>query len=118
MAESTRLITVEVAYAKPEAQEIVSLEVEEGTSLEQAIERSGLLTTFPEIDLKQNKVGIFGKLTKPGTLLRDRDRVEIYRPLIADPKEVRKQRAARGKQMKKGGGDLPADADETQASPD
>ena len=58
---------------------------------------------YPEIDLKHNKLGIYGKLCKADTLLRDRDRVEIYRPLIADPKEVRKQRVAEGKAMKKGG---------------
>jgi putative ubiquitin-RnfH superfamily antitoxin RatB of RatAB toxin-antitoxin module len=71
----------------------------------QAIEASGLLQKHPEIDLAKNKIGIFGKLTKPDAVLRDQDRVEIYRPLIADPKEVRKQRAAAGKVMKKGAGD-------------
>ena len=63
---------------------------------------------YAEIDLKKNKVGVFGKLTKLDAPLRDRDRVEIYRPLIADPKEVRKKRADEGKAMKKGGGDLEA----------
>jgi len=58
----------------------------------------------PEIDLAKAKVGIYGKLSKMDTVVRARDRVEIYRPLIADPKEVRKQRAAEGKVMKKGGG--------------
>jgi putative ubiquitin-RnfH superfamily antitoxin RatB of RatAB toxin-antitoxin module len=66
---------------------------------------------FPEIDLTVNQVGIFGKLIKLETPLRHLDRVEIYRPLIADPKEVRKQRAADGKAMKKGGGDTPAEAE-------
>jgi hypothetical protein len=64
------------------------------------------LAKFPEIDLAVNKVGVFGKLTKLDTELRHLDRVEIYRPLIADPKEVRRQRAAEGKVMKKGGGDI------------
>ena len=59
---------------------------------------------YPEIDPAKGKFGIYSKLAKPDTVLRDRDRVEIYRPLIADPKEVRKQRAAEGKVMKKGGG--------------
>jgi hypothetical protein len=75
---------------------------------EEAIIASGIMAKFPEIDLNINKVGIFGKLTKLDTKLRHLDRVEIYRALIADPKEVRKQRAADGKIMKKGGGDLVA----------
>ena len=102
MAES---INVEVVYAKPERQEIASISLPEGSTVEQAIEASGFLAKHPEIDLTKNKLGIYAKLAKPETALRDRDRVEIYRPLIADPKEVRKQRAAEGKAMKKGGGD-------------
>jgi len=97
-------ILVEVAYAKPDVQVIIPLTVELGTTLEQAIEQSGILDSFPEIDLNKNKVGIFSKLAKKDVVLRKKDRVEIYRPLIADPKEVRKQRAAEGKAMKKGGG--------------
>ncbi len=96
---------VEVAYALPDQQVIVAVEVEEGSTLRQAIERSGVTHTFPEIDLAVNKVGIFGRLAKLDDPVRARDRVEIYRPLLADPKEVRKQRAAEGKGMKKGGGD-------------
>lgn len=96
---------VEVVYARPDIQVLIPLEVEEGTTLRTAIERSGVLERFPEIDLEKAKVGIFGKLSKLDTMLRAKDRVEIYRPLIADPKEVRKQRAAEGKQMKKGGGE-------------
>lgn len=99
-------IPVEVAYALSGEQVILELEVERGTTLRQAIERSGILERFPDIDLEQNKVGIFGKLSKLDNELMARDRVEIYRPLIADPKEVRKQRAAEGKRMKKGGGDI------------
>lgn len=101
-------ITVEVAYALPDEQLIVPIKVQEGITAENAIYASGILKKFPEIDLTINKIGIFGKLTKLDTALRHLDRVEIYRPLIADPKEVRKQRAADGKIMKKGGGDLPA----------
>jgi len=96
---------VEVAYALPEVQVILPVEVEEGSTVRQAIEQSGILGRFPDIDIDKTKVGIFGKLTKLDNALRARDRVEIYRPLIADPKEVRKQRAAEGKRMKKGGGD-------------
>ncbi|MFA5530416.1 MAG: RnfH family protein [Thiohalomonadaceae bacterium] len=97
---------VEVAYAKPERQFIIPVEVESGMTLRHAIERSGLLEKCPEIELASTKVGVFGKLSKLDKELRPRDRVEIYRPLIADPKEVRKQRSAEGKRMKKGGGDV------------
>ena len=97
-------IEIEVAYAKPERQDVVQVKLPEGSTAQQAVEASGLLQRYPEIDLAKSKLGIYGKLAKPDTALRDRDRVEIYRPLIADPKEVRKQRAAEGKVMKKGGG--------------
>ena len=102
-------ILVEVAYAKPDVQVIIPLKVNPGTTVEQAILQSGILDNFPEIDLTKNKVGIFSKLTKKDAVLREKDRVEIYRPLIADPKEVRKQRAAEGKAMKKGGGKVTSD---------
>ena len=97
-------IHIEVAYAEPETQVIIPLTVPQGTTIGQAIQQSGVLEMFPTIDLTVNKVGIFSKLSKLDTALRERDRVEIYRPLIADPKEVRKQRAAQGKKMRKGGG--------------
>lgn len=97
-------IRVEVAYALKEHQEIVPLSLPSGTTLQQAVEASGLAAKYPDIDLAKGKFGIYSKLAKPDTVLRDRDRIEIYRPLIADPKEVRKQRAAEGKAMKKGGG--------------
>jgi putative ubiquitin-RnfH superfamily antitoxin RatB of RatAB toxin-antitoxin module len=103
MAES---INVEVVYALADVQELAQLTLPEGCTVAQAIAASGLLEKYPEIDLKKNKLGVFAKLAKAETMLRDRDRVEIYRPLIADPKEVRKQRAAEGKVMKKGGGEL------------
>lgn len=98
-------IKVEVIYALPEKQEFVSVQLDEGATVRQAIEASGLLAKYPEIDLAKNKLGVFAKLAKADAVVRDRDRVEIYRPLIADPKEVRKQRAAEGKVMKKGAGD-------------
>ncbi|MDT8388392.1 MAG: RnfH family protein [Thiogranum sp.] len=98
-------IPVEVAYARPDRQLILKLEVPVGTTVQQAVEQSTILEKFPEIDLAKAKMGIFGKLKKPTEALLAGDRVEIYRPLIADPKEVRKQRAAAGKVMKKGGGD-------------
>jgi hypothetical protein len=95
-------ITVEVAYARPSEQFLERLTVPENCSIESAIGRSGLLERCPEIDLTVNKVGIFGKAAALSAELRDGDRVEIYRPLIADPKEARKKRAAEGKAMKKG----------------
>jgi putative ubiquitin-RnfH superfamily antitoxin RatB of RatAB toxin-antitoxin module len=102
-------IHVEVVYALASRQKVLDLVLPEGTTVQQAIERSGLLAEFPEIDLSKNKLGIWNKLAKADAVLRDQDRVEIYRPLIADPKEVRRQRAAEGKVMKKGGGDTPAE---------
>lgn len=94
---------VEVAYALPDRQAIVPLRVAAGTTAGQAIELSGILRLFPEIDLAVQKIGIFSKVCKDDQELREGDRVEIYRKLIADPKAVRKQRAAEGKPMKKGG---------------
>jgi len=102
MSESDN-ITVEVAYARPDSQLIVPLEVEPGTTVASAIEKSGILYIYPEIDMTSAKVGIFGKICRKDQVLREKDRVEIYRPLIADPKEIRKQRAAAGKTMRKGG---------------
>ena len=91
---------VEVAYALPDKQSLVSLEVEEGTTIKEAIEASGVLDTYDQIDLTRDKVGIFSKFATLDTVLREKDRVEIYRPLIADPKQVRKERATKGKAMR------------------
>ena len=96
MADEAR-IEVEVAYAKPDEQLILRVEGEAGLTAKDAIERSHILERFPEIDLSANKVGIFGKAAKLDTVLAQGDRVEIYRPLIADPKESRKKRAAKKK---------------------
>jgi uncharacterized protein len=95
-------MNIEVAYALEDKQTLLSLEVEEGVTLKQAIELSGILDSYPQIDLLKDKTGIFGKITKLDAVLRDQDRVEIYRPLIADPKQVRKERAAQGKKMRSG----------------
>jgi putative ubiquitin-RnfH superfamily antitoxin RatB of RatAB toxin-antitoxin module len=95
-------VSVEVIYALKDRQELVALKLPAGVTAGEAVERSGLLGKYPEIDLAKNKLGVFAKLVKPDAVLRDRDRVEIYRPLIADPKEVRKKRAAESKVMKKG----------------
>ncbi len=99
-------INVEVVYALPQEQTLLQLQVPQGSTLGDAIRASGILEKYPDIDLTRNKLGIFGKLSKEDAVLRDRDRVEINRPLIADPKEVRRKRAEEGKAMKKGGGDL------------
>jgi putative ubiquitin-RnfH superfamily antitoxin RatB of RatAB toxin-antitoxin module len=99
-------IGVEVAYARPDQQVLIPLRLPASATVEDAIRRSGVLERFPEIDLGKNKVGIFSKIAKLDTALRDKDRVEIYRALIADPKEVRRKRAEEGKVMKKGGGDV------------
>jgi putative ubiquitin-RnfH superfamily antitoxin RatB of RatAB toxin-antitoxin module len=104
--ESGKLISIEVAYALPDEQVIVDVDIDPTDSVEAALRKSGILEQFSEIDLTQNRVGIFGKITKLDATLKERDRIEIYRPLLADPKEVRKQRAAEGKRMKKGGGDV------------
>ena len=94
------LITVEVAYALPHQQKIVSLLVEPGTTALQAVERSEIVKFFPEIDIANAKLGIFGQAlgtkgldTAAGHVLRQGDRVEIYRPLVVDPKDARRKRA-------------------------
>ena len=102
-AEVANLIKIEVVYGLADKQDLLSFEVEEGITVQEAIVQSGIMDEYDDIDLSKNKVGIFGKLTQLKKVLRDKDRVEIYRPLIADPKEVRKKRAAAGKSMKKGG---------------
>ena len=93
---------VEVAYARLDEQVLLELVVDTGITLKETVEKSGILERFPEIDLAKNKLGIFGKMAKLDAKLTEGDRVEIYRPLIADPKEQRKKRAAEGKEMKKG----------------
>lgn len=92
-----KTIQIEVVYGLAHKQKLLSLPVTEGMTVEQAIIESGILSLFPEIDLNENKVGIWNKAVKLSTVLADLDRVEIYRPLIADPKEVRKRRAEKAK---------------------
>jgi len=101
----TEVVNIEVVYALPDEQILLKRSVPKGTTVAAAIQSSGILDKYPEIDLQRNKLGIFGKLTKADAVLRDKDRIEIYRPLLADPKEVRRKRAEEGKAMKKGGGD-------------
>ncbi len=107
MSEDT-LIRVEIVYALAHEQTLIALHIPQGSTLEQAVNLSGILKKHPEIDLAATKAGVWNKSSELGAVLRDKDRVEIYRPLIADPKEVRRKRAEEGKVMKKGGGDMPA----------
>lgn len=103
MSESdTDTIPVEVAYALPDQQKIIALNVTVGTTALQAAEQSRIAEQFPAIDLSSAKLGVFGKAVKAGDyIMRSGDRVEIYRPLIADPKQVRKERAAKASAAKR-----------------
>ena len=89
-----RFIRVEVVYALPERQELLGLEVPLGTTVMEAIDASGIRERFDEIEVDEKRLGIFGRRTTANTVLKEGDRVEIYRPLIADPKEGRRARAA------------------------
>jgi putative ubiquitin-RnfH superfamily antitoxin RatB of RatAB toxin-antitoxin module len=88
-----QIITVEVAYAKPDKQSLVTLTLPLGSSAEQAVHASDLLNQFPEIDLSHIKIGVFGNVCDLNQILKEGDRVEIYRPLMLDPKAARLQRA-------------------------
>jgi len=105
-SDNSATLRVEVAYARPDEQVVIPVEAPEGATVEQVIVLSRIQERFPEINPQTAKVGVFGKLAKLSAIVRAGDRVEIYRPLLADPKAVRKQRAAEGKRMRKGGGDL------------
>lgn len=99
MTEANK-IPVEVAYALPEKQEIIMLEVEPGATAQETVERSDIAKKFPGLQIEGAKLGIFGKAIKSDYTMQAGDRVEIYRPLIADPKEVRKKRAAEAKERR------------------
>jgi hypothetical protein len=105
----TDTIRIEVVYPLPHEQILLNIKVPNGADVRAGILASGVLDRYPELNIDTLEAGIYGKLVKNDELLRDRDRIEIYRPLIADPKAVRKQRAAEGKRMKKGGGDADAE---------
>jgi putative ubiquitin-RnfH superfamily antitoxin RatB of RatAB toxin-antitoxin module len=93
-------ISVEVAYALPDKQAILVVDVAPGTTVLDAARQSGVTDKFEGIDLENTRFGIFGAVVSPGQVLKAGERVEIYRPLIADPKEVRKARAARVKERR------------------
>ena len=100
---------IEVAYATPQKQIILECEVNTDTTPRQVVKNSGIEQHFPEIDLENCELGVFGKAVAADYELNDGDRIEIYRPLLADPKEVRRQRAAKGLKTKKGGGAINSD---------
>ncbi|MCE0802413.1 MULTISPECIES: RnfH family protein [unclassified Buttiauxella] len=91
-------IKVEVVYALPEKQYLLKVRLAQGSTVEQAIAESGILELRTDIDLTKNKVGVFSRPVKLTDTVNDGDRVEIYRPLIADPKELRRQRAEKAAQ--------------------
>lgn len=95
--DKPQTIAVEVVYATPEKQKLLRLSVPYGTTMREAAERSGIASLFPGLELASAPMGVYGKaVPKPEQrVLEEGERVEIYRPLIADPKEVRKQRAAK-----------------------
>ena len=97
-------IDIEVAYATPDQQLILAVSVPTGTTIEQAIELSGIMRRFPEIDPENLVTGIFSKRAQPDHVLTAGERVEIYRPLQADPRDVRRQLAEQGKTMGKARG--------------
>ena len=94
---SGREIQVEVVYALPLEQDIRHLRIPLGVTVEQAIVRAGTVARHPEIDLREGRIAVYGRLVFLDTVLQDRDRVEILRPLSVDPKEVRRRRAALGR---------------------
>ncbi|TCP95762.1 hypothetical protein EDC44_10743 [Cricetibacter osteomyelitidis] len=87
-------ISIEIVYAYPERHYLKRFTLDEGTTVQAAIVQSGILQQFQEINLAENKVGIFSRPVKLTDTLNDGDRIEIYRPLLADPKEIRRKRAA------------------------
>jgi len=91
-------LAIEVVYGTPTRQEIINCVVDIDTTIEQAILSSGIIEEFPEIDLAVNNVGIWNRAAKLTDKVKDLDRIEVYRPLLADPKEVRKRRAEKAKE--------------------
>lgn len=93
----SEMINLEIAFALPERQSLLEIQIEAGKSVEEIILGSEIMTLYPEIDLKVNAVGIWNRSCKLTDIPRDGDRIEIYRPLIADPKDVRRKRAEKAK---------------------
>jgi putative ubiquitin-RnfH superfamily antitoxin RatB of RatAB toxin-antitoxin module len=97
MNKESSMIHVEVVYALPTEQHVISQMVDKALTVEQIIVSSGVLERYPEIDLTVNKVGVYSRNVKLDAQVRDKDRIEIYRPLLADPKEIRRKRAEQAK---------------------
>ncbi|WOI39333.1 RnfH family protein [Alteromonas sp. CI.11.F.A3] len=95
---SEGLMNIEVAYALPTKQSLVDVAIKEGATVEEVIQASNLLNEYPDIDLSSTKVGIWSRVVKLRDTVKAGDRIEIYRPLIADPKEIRKRRAEKAKE--------------------
>lgn len=100
MSIESEMIHVEVVYALPYEQRVITLVVHQSMTVEEIIRESGILQAFPDIDLAKNKVGVFSRNVKLDATVRDHDRIEIYRPLLADPKEIRRKRAEQAKTEK------------------
>lgn len=96
-------LSLEVVYALAREQRVLRVRVPRGASLRQAIERSGLLNAYPEIDLARNRIGSFGRLRDPDEPAREGDRIEIYRPLVLDPRERRRHAARKGARARRDG---------------
>lgn len=97
MSSDPKMINVEVVYALPHEQRVFSLMVDSESTVEEIIQQSGVLALYPEVDLNKNKVGVFSRNVKLDSKVREHDRIEIYRPLLADPKEIRRKRAEQAK---------------------
>jgi uncharacterized protein len=93
----SEMLNIEVCYALPHAQTLIALKLPQGATVQQAIDASGILARHPGIDLTQQKTGVFGKLKPLDAVLADHDRVEIYRPLIVDPKAARQARVEKSR---------------------
>ena len=100
MSIESDMIHVEVVYALPQEQHVFRLDVTPDTTVETIIRQSGVLERYPEIDLDKNKVGVYSRNVRLDATVRDKDRIEIYRPLLADPKEIRRKRAEQAKAAK------------------
>jgi putative ubiquitin-RnfH superfamily antitoxin RatB of RatAB toxin-antitoxin module len=98
MAEA-EFIHIEVVCALPDQQKLVSLTVPAGTTARQAVVSSGICADFPQVDMASCPLGIFGKEVEAATLVREGDRIEVYRPLLNDPRDTRRKLAARGLTM-------------------
>ena len=101
MAEFAQPIHIQICYARPEQQLLIDHVVEAGTTIQQAIESSGIIDKMPEIDISVFRVGIYSKIKTLDTVVREHDRIEIYRPLIADPKDSRRRRAIKDERENK-----------------